>query len=60
MPEPVTEFADGDVADREGGQVGVGDPLDAGQGGVPVELDGRVGRLAGPGVCCLTVTTVSL
>lgn len=31
MPEPVAELAHGDQADRQGEQVGVGDPLDASQ-----------------------------
>ena len=34
VPEPVPGLPGGDQADRQGQQVGVGHPLDAGQGGV--------------------------
>jgi hypothetical protein len=44
VPEPVAELPGGDQADRQGQQVGVGHPLDAGQRRVQVRLDSRVGH----------------
>ena len=43
MPEAVAELAGGDQGDGEREQVAVGDPLDVGERGAQVLLDGRVG-----------------
>ncbi len=43
VPEPVADLARGDQEDGQGQQVAVGHPLDAGERGVQVGLDGGVG-----------------
>ena len=43
VAEAVAELAGGDQRDGEGEQIAVGDPLDVGERGAQVLLDGRVG-----------------